>query len=79
MVPFGNFGWNFGFGFGWLIIVLSFVLIIFGIVQLVRMGYGDRRSRPRESAYDILEKRYARGEISKDQFEAMKKDLSMRK
>lgn len=79
MVPFGNFGWSFGFGFGWLIIVLSLILIVFGIVQLVRMGYGDRRSRPREDAYDILERRYASGEISKEQFEAMKKDLSLRK
>ncbi len=75
MVPFGNFGWNFGFGFGWFIVVLSFILIIFGIVQLVRMDSGERRSRPRESALDILKKRYARGEISKEEFEAMKKDV----
>ncbi|HMN73222.1 MAG TPA: SHOCT domain-containing protein [Rhodoblastus sp.] len=29
-----------------------------------------------ESARDILDKRYARGEITKDQYEAMKRDLS---
>lgn len=28
-----------------------------------------------ESAAEILKKRYARGEISKEEFEAMKKDL----
>ncbi|MFT4097589.1 MAG: SHOCT domain-containing protein [Rhodoblastus sp.] len=29
-----------------------------------------------ESARDILDKRYARGEITKDQYEAMKRDLA---
>ncbi len=29
-----------------------------------------------ESARDILDKRYARGEITKDQYEAMKRDLT---
>lgn len=75
MVPFGNFGWNFGFGFGWLIIIVSLILIVFAIVQLVRMGGGERRSRPRESAMDILKKRYAAGEITKEEFEAKKKDI----
>ncbi|MEI2734405.1 MAG: SHOCT domain-containing protein [Rhodoblastus sp.] len=28
-----------------------------------------------ESARDILDKRYARGEITKDQYEAMKRDI----
>lgn len=74
MVPFGNFGWNFGVGFGWIIVVVSFILMGLGIFYLAQMRT-ERRSRPRESAMDILKKRYASGEISKEQFEAMKKDL----
>ncbi len=62
-------------GFGWLIIAVSLILVIFGIVQLVRMGAGERRSRPRESALDILKQRYARGEITKEEFEEKKKDI----
>ena len=34
------------------------------------------RGRRSESAIDILEKRYARGEINKDIFEKIKKDIS---
>ena len=76
MVPFGNFGWNFGFGFGWLIIIVSFILIIFGIVQLVRFGgSAGRRTLPDETPLDVLKKRYARGEITKEEFEAKKKDM----
>jgi putative membrane protein len=75
MVPFGNFGWNFGFGFGWLIVILSLILIIFGIVQLVRFMSGGGKSLPEETPLDILKKRYARGEISREEFEAKKKDL----
>jgi putative membrane protein len=76
MVPFGNFGWNFGFGFGWLITAISFFLIVFAIVRLVRMAPGgEQRSAPGESALDELKKRYARGEISKEEFEAKKKDI----
>jgi putative membrane protein len=37
---------------------------------------GDRyKARTFESAVDILEKRYARGEISKEELEQMKKDI----
>ncbi len=31
-----------------------------------------------ESARDILDKRYARGEITKEQYEAMKRDIATR-
>ncbi len=35
----------------------------------------DSGSRESETALEILEKRYARGEISKEEFDQMKKDL----
>jgi uncharacterized membrane protein len=40
----------------------------------------DQQSRhvpPADSALDILQKRYARGEITKEQFEEMRRDLNL--
>jgi putative membrane protein len=77
LVPFGNFGWNFGFGFGWLIVIVSFILIVLAIVRLVRMGSGPgrRTSLPEETPLDVLKKKYARGEITKEEFETKKKEI----
>ncbi len=60
-----------GMEFGWLFIIISGVLIIFGIAYLVNLVSG-RRERHGESSLHILKRRYAKGEISKEEFEAMK-------
>lgn len=81
MVPFGNFGWNFGFGFGWILVIISLILIVFGIIQLVRTMSGPPENNIQntavcdETALDALKRRYARGEISKDDFERMKREI----
>ncbi len=62
--------WGFGVP---LIHILFLALIIFIIVRLFSSG-GWYQSHP-ESAVDILKKRYAKGEISKEEFERMKKDI----
>ncbi len=69
-----------GFGLIWL------VLILIGFAVLVRNGSGKDAllgSSPRTgdsegadvNAESILKQRYARGEITRDQFQTMKKDL----
>ncbi len=54
------------------------VLVIVGIFFLVRYmrGYGAEGRRVQETPFDILKKRYARGEIDKKEFEEKKKDLA---
>lgn len=72
-----------GFGWGWFIpilILLFLGLIIWAIVTLVRgasqSGNSDAVSSRSDSALEVLKARYARGEISQEEFERIKKDLS---
>jgi putative membrane protein len=71
-----------GFGFGWFIgMVLVWILLIFGAVWLIRQIFSgsvnqtSRASGGEERAIDILNKRYARGDIDREEFERMKKEL----
>jgi putative membrane protein len=82
MMPWGwgmGAGWGFGV-FGMVFMLVFWVLIIVGIVLVVRwlveQGRPASVSGPGgESALDILKKRYARGEIGKEEFERMKQEL----
>ncbi len=71
-----NFGWGYGMGIGCLLTFLVWILIIIGVVYLVRaIVRADRKGVGEETALDILKKRYARGEIGKEEFEEKKKDI----
>lgn len=61
----GDYGW--GMGFGWFFMVLFWILVILGIVYVVQAVAGrGKRSEKQETSLDILKKRYARGEITKE-------------
>ncbi len=71
----GN-GWFWGhMGFGWFIWVIFLVIIIWLIVQTTNRNRNGNSASNRETPLEILKKRYARGEISKEEFDRMKKDL----
>jgi putative membrane protein len=57
-------------GFGWLIPLLVVVVVVY---CLTRMG-----RRQGDPALDILRERYARGELSKQDFDRMKQELGRR-
>ena len=66
-----------GMWFNWLFWIILIVVVIWAIVQ-----YGNRNrmtdftnSVEKETPLDILKKRYAKGEITKEEFERMKRDL----
>ena len=72
-------GWGWMSGFGWIFMILFWALVALGVVALGKWifstgdsaaGGGARR------ALDILKERYARGEINRDQYEQMQRDLA---
>ena len=84
--PFGNNStnnmMNFGFGpfggFGWIFMILWWVLIIAGVVALLKwlMTQSHGSHNHEKSPLEILKERYARGEIDKKEFEEKKRDLN---
>lgn len=69
-----DYGW--GMGFGWIFMILFWVLVILGVVYLIKMiAGGAGKEEKRDTALDILKQRYAKGEITKEEFEEKKKDL----
>ncbi len=55
--------------------ILGLILIIVGSVVSGGQKEVHHEREVEDDALDILEKRYAKGEISKDEFDKMKKDL----
>lgn len=72
MGPWG--GGSFGI-FGWLLMLLFWGLLILGVIALIRYLTRSGQAKKDRTPVDILERRYARGEIDKKEFEEKKKDL----
>ncbi len=60
----------------WILGLIFWILVIIGLALLIKyLWEGSQGKRGEESALEILKKKYARGEISKEEFEEKKKDL----
>jgi len=69
-------GMMWGWGMGWILMIIFWGLVVVGLIFLIRWLVGmSKTAKPEESALDILKKRYARGEIDREEFEQKKKDL----
>ena len=71
-------GYGYGMMSGGMLIlwIIFWILIIIGLILLIKyLWEGAGAKRGAESTLDLLKKRYARGEISKEEFEEKKKDL----
>jgi putative membrane protein len=77
------YGWMHGYGYmglwGGLIGMILNIAVIVGIVWLVvwavRRLSGGHGSDSRQTPTEILQARYARGEITREQYQQMLKDL----
>lgn len=71
-------GMMMGGGMGFLMMLFWAVVLIALVLLISAVFSGRRPSSHTESALEILQKRYARGEIEKDRFDAMRRELQQR-
>ncbi len=73
----GGWGW-WGMGLGllfWIVLAAVLVLIIRAAIR-PGAGPGAGPAAPHETPLDILQKRYARGDISREEYEQKRRDLA---
>lgn len=69
--------WGLGMLVGMGMFFLFCGLVLVGLVLLVRWLWVQNRPAPRgqDSPLEILKRRYARGEITREEFESIRRDL----
>lgn len=71
-------GWGWWMLFGWLWMIGFWLLIIWAVLALVRGLSGrdrERSSQVSPTSLEILQQRYARGEITDEEYERMRQRL----
>ncbi len=66
-------------GGGWIFMTLFWGVVLVGIVALVKwlVMQSSQNAAPRaRTPFEILQERYARGEVDRDEYEQKKRDLS---
>ncbi len=70
-----GWAWGLGMGLAGLTMLAFWGALIVGVVLLVRALGGRRKGHWRTSPIDILKRRYAAGELSREQYEQMRQDI----
>ena len=74
-----GYGYGMGFGgFGWIGMIIFLALVVVGVILLVRamsnQSPGGSHAQ-HDRALGVARERYARGELTKEQFEVIRHDL----
>ncbi|KXG77424.1 hypothetical protein AN618_11520 [Fervidicola ferrireducens] len=76
-------GWGYDGGmimylgmFLWVLFWAAVIYFIFRLIKLIPINGASERRNFTETPLDILKKRYAAGEITKEEFEKIKEDLN---
>jgi putative membrane protein len=72
MNEFGGHGW--GMGWWWIIVLIIVVAVIWIVVKSMNRN-STTSQESKKTALEILKERYAKGEIDKQEFEDLKKEL----
>ncbi len=74
MMHWGSFGW--GMGLGWIYMLVLWAMVITAVLYLVKFVEKKTGSEVwHETPLETLKRRYAKGEITKEEFEGMKENL----
>ena len=79
--------WMPGFGYGWAAVIGGIMMLLFWIAIIILIAVGIRallrsnnqisvRASQPDRALEILKERYAKGELTKEQYDAMRRDLT---
>ncbi len=81
LLLFGSFGMSgygmmgFGMGFGWIFMLLFWGMLMWLAYSLINAAQPSSRQGREEDAMRTLKSRYAKGEISKKEYEEIRKGL----
>ena len=70
-------GWWMVFGMAWMVVFWGVIvaLVVWGVKRLTERGRSRPSNSEKPNPLDIAKERYARGEISKEEFDQIKNDL----
>ncbi len=66
---------HFGNGWGWFFPPFFFVMFVIGFFICLFYIFGRKKHDVPESPLDVLSRRYAKGEITREEFQRMKEDI----
>lgn len=83
LVGWNSWGWsNDGYGMmgGWMWMPLLLVMVVLMVVMMSMGGHhhGGHGEHPHGDARSVLDRRYAAGELSRDEYQRMREDLERR-